>query len=120
MPYFDNSVRQAFFYPDDISFERIPIHIHDFSAIGLKEITQPYMASVYGGPIAAQEDEEGMLIPERGVYLLTSEIKPQDIKDISLTPMIVKGTVYIDSKPYSMAKRFYDFILSGFMKHSSF
>lgn len=124
MPYFDETIKGALFYPEDYSFRKIALDVKEFSHIGIKEMSQPYMASVYGGPIAAKEDEDGVLIPEKGVYLLTTEIGKEpslsDEQQKALSPIIIKGTIYMESKPYSLAKTFFDFILSGFMKHSSF
>jgi putative peptide zinc metalloprotease protein len=120
--YFEKN-EDAYFYPDDISFDRAVASVANVSPIGIEKLEQPYLASTYGGNIAikTKEGEEGKeLIPQKGLYAITAPAKNVESYYKKDFPLIIRGVMVLESKPYSLGKAFFDFIYSGFLKHSSF
>ncbi len=75
--------------------------IKDLQSVPLGYLEEPLLASVNGGEVPTRKDEQGRLVPEHGLYQVTIELKG----DIAMTdniPMILRGRVYCDSKPYAL------------------
>lgn len=111
------------FYPEDPSFQTQEAILENVSVVGVKTLDQPYLASIYGGKIAVREhnlDNEKSLVTQNGVYSIKATVIKKDTQENEAFNMIVRGTLVVDSKPYSIGKIFLDFIYSGFLKYSSF
>ncbi|PIR39538.1 MAG: hypothetical protein COV35_03235 [Alphaproteobacteria bacterium CG11_big_fil_rev_8_21_14_0_20_39_49] len=114
---------KASFYPEDISFKTVDASIYNVSPVGIERMEQPYLASVYGGEIAVttkQEEGREELVPQSGIYTITAFAQNDNLYSEKNFPMIIRGTMVLKSKPYSVGKSFFDFVYAGFLKHSSF
>lgn len=110
----------AVFYAEDPSFHSQDVYIKSISMVGRNSLSHPYLASLYGGKIAVRKDEEsGELVPEKGVYGLQGQVTDY-ASDADKLSLITRGTLVVDSKPYSIAGSAIDFIYASFLKHSSF
>ena len=91
----------AEFYPEASEYPIMKGVIKDLQSVPLGYLEEPLLASVNGGEVPTRKDEQGRLVPEHGLYQVTIELKG----DIAMTdniPMILRGRVYCDSKPYAL------------------
>ncbi len=117
--YFENN-SLAKFYAQDPSFGVQDIEVKSLSLIGKESLSHPYLASLYGGQIVVRKDEEtNELIPEKGVYGLQALVINY-IHDHGKINFITRGTLVMQSKPYSIGGAWIDFVYASFLKHSSF
>ena len=117
--YFENN-SLARFYAQDPSFGVQDVEVNSLSLIGKESLSHPYLASLYGGKIVVRKDEEtNELIPEKGVYGLQASVINY-VHDDGKLSFITRGTLVMQSKPYSIGGAWTDFIYASFLKHSSF
>lgn len=119
--YFEQK-KDAMFYPEGLTFKVTPVSVSSVSFVGVKELDQPYLASVYGGDILVKKQGDTgkeILVPEKGIYSIKASVKKVD-SDEKRFLLIVRGVMVLKSKRYSLSKSFFDFVYSGFLKHSSF
>lgn len=127
--YFDGS-KQVKFYKKGDAATVFDAEVYNVSSVGIEYLEFPYLASTYGGDINVREKsggpngQEKKLVPEKGIYSLKANVlkgkSSKNIDNRADVPMVVKGIMVAESKPHSMGKAFFDFIYSGFLKHSTF
>ena len=69
-------------------------------------LNEPLLASLNGGEIPARKDVNGELVPEHGQYQVTIEMNVESNRHA--VSHVLRGVVYSDSKPYSLAGYAYD------------
>lgn len=75
----------------------------------------PYLASIYGGPVAVRKDARGRLQAEQSVYRVELDVadRPEPLGQT------VTGQVQISGTPRSMASRMWDRVVAVAIRESN-
>ena len=80
-------------------------------------LERPYLASEFGGPLAARhEPESGALIPRKSLYRLRLQADP----DVAPPRHVVRGTLYLEGEAASLAGRVFRFAAGVLIRESGF
>ena len=105
----------AVFVPGDIGAPRVPARIAAIEETAIRTLADPELASLHGGAIATRAGPDQTIIPEVPVYR---------VKLVPATPVAprrtVTGTVIIDGKSASIARRAWQRIVSVVIRESGF
>ncbi len=107
---------RATVYPDDPGRAPIPAVVSAIATADLAELEDPWLASVYGGPIAVQPDAQDRLIPVEPVYRL--ELRPESPRPAPAQRL--SGQVRIAGTPESPAARLWRSAASVVIRESGF
>ncbi len=58
------------FVPEDPSISKFSVEIRDIAQAGAEKLEIPYLASIYGGAIAAERDEDSNVRPVNAAYIV--------------------------------------------------
>lgn len=103
------------FVPEDVLGKVIDIEVTEISSVNIHEIGRPYLASIYGGAIAVQQNADHKLEPTTSVFAVRLVPKSKT----SLT-QIQRGTAFINAKPRSFARRLFDGAAALIVRESGF
>lgn len=93
-----NSQSPVVLYPDLLELKAFECMQTEVETLALTELSSVHQASVYGGPIAVNPAEGGRLVPDQGIYRLTSTRCHST--DIVLREQL--ATAHLASEPYSL------------------
>ncbi|MCF7987462.1 MAG: HlyD family efflux transporter periplasmic adaptor subunit [Methylovulum sp.] len=103
------------FYPEGGDVATTPVQIITIDQTGTRQLSRAELASVYGGEIAAREDEQHHLIPEQAVYRVLLQTKaPLPNKTLS-----IRGRVSVETPPESLLKRLFRALVALLVRESS-
>lgn len=104
------------FYPDGGGIEPIPVSVKDIEVLGIKELSEPSLASLFGGGVAVRKNNKGQMIPAQATYRI--HLKPSG--PVDLLQRELRGTVNLDSSAESLAKRAYRRVMAVLIRESDF
>ena len=82
-------------------------------------LTYPHLASEFGGEIAVRRaPDTGDLVPEQGIYRIT--LTPTEENEEIHAPNVLRGTIFVETPPRSMAGRLAAFALAALIRESNF
>ena len=100
---------------DDPGRPPIAATVVEVEAVGEAHLDSPYLASVFGGPIAVREDDRGRLVPETAVYRVI--LAP----DAAGAPeRVVVGTARVEADPVSPIGRLWRTVAAVLIRESGF
>lgn len=103
------------FYPEGGDLATTPVQIIAIDQTGTRQLSRAELASIYGGEIAAREDEQHHLIPEQAVYRVLLQAKtPLPNKTLS-----IRGRVSVETPPESLLKRLFRTVIALLVRESS-
>lgn len=105
----------ARFYPDDPGRAPIAATVVEVEAVGEVHLDSPYLASVFGGPIAVREDDRGRLVPETAVYRVI--LAPDAV---GAPERVVVGTARVEADPVSPIGRLWRTVAAVLIRESGF
>jgi putative peptide zinc metalloprotease protein len=85
------------FVPDDAALESLNVWLEDINVAGERRLHNDYLASIYGGPIAVERDENGDLKPVTGIHAVRFAARAP------AGPKVLRGVVRLEGKPESLA-----------------
>lgn len=105
----------AVFYPEDPTIAAVDTTVSRIDWGNIKVFDLPYLASQYGGEIVVKQHQNGALVPLASVYAIR-------LNNISQTvpKREIRGSIHIQGKPRSFAKRAYEFAASVLIRESGF
>ncbi|MBL1142654.1 MAG: peptidase M50 [Proteobacteria bacterium] len=107
----------AKFIPDNPQLDSIWSYVEDVEFANLKTLDLPVLASVYGGKIPAQFDNNGELIPDKSIYRVRLKVSPVEKVNVENE---MRGVVHIQGEAESFIKRMYKIVVSVFIRESGF
>ncbi|PKR55655.1 HlyD family efflux transporter periplasmic adaptor subunit [Thalassospira marina] len=108
----------ARFYPEAGDYPVMDGVVRDVQSVPAEFLTEPMLASINGGEIPVREDVNGQLVPEHGQYQVMVEMPDQHgFGDIH---HVLRGVVYSQSKPYSLAGYAYDRVRALLSRETGF
>ncbi|WP_157879241.1 site-2 protease family protein [Pararhodospirillum photometricum] len=105
----------ARFHPDDALAPAIAARVKAVETVNRPVLDHALLASLQGGPLAAREDPQHRLIPERSIYRVLA--MPLD------TPpprQVQRGTLRVEGQPESLVARLWRGAVSVLIRESAF
>ena len=104
----------GWFYADDL--ERQPRYgkIQDLRHLDESQFTLNYLASLYSGPVAVRQDDQGKLTPESSIYRVTLEV--EDAGEV--WKQAVRGLVHVEGESRSVVRQLWEHIAAIFIRES--
>ncbi len=85
------------FYPDGLTTEPLPVQVTAMDRVGSSVLTQPLLASLFGGEIAVRYDETKQMVPLQAIYRLRfAPMQPQPPQ------RILRGRIHLAAAPESI------------------
>ena len=106
----------ARFIPLDLTRPSVGAHVTQIAEVDERELTVPYLASVYGGDIPVRKDDKGRLKPELSVYRVRLSLDEAATGPSQVLP----GHVQIEGQPSSVAKRAWGQVAATLVRESGF
>ena len=103
------------FIPEDAFADAIDIQVTDISTINLRELEQPYLASVFGGEVAVKKDASGKLTPTAALF----SVRCAPVETIAVSRK-TRGTLVIEAQARSFIGRWVDGVLALLIRESGF
>lgn len=107
----------AKFIPDNAQLDTIWGYVADIEQSNLNSLQLPLLASIYGGQVPVQFNDEQQLVPEKSAYKVRFSVSP--VEHIKVDK-VVRGVVHIEGKAESFLKRFYKMVASILIRESGF
>ena len=79
-------------------------------------LDEPYLASVYDGPLPVNRSDSGELISDTSLFRLHLLVQ----SGLSGVPHISRGTVLLDGEPESLLQRIWQFVSAVLVRESGF
>lgn len=98
----------ATFHPEADDRISVPLRVAEIARANTRQLREPYLTSVHGGPIAARPNKNSEFIPDRTIYRVT--LVPTEI-GLS-TRQVLRGTVTIRGAAVSFAERAWKALLA--------
>ncbi len=108
--------QKALFVPDDPTQPTVTADVREIRQIDEGNFTLPYLASVYGGPVAVREDQKGKLKPDASVYRIRLSLSGGTPSWMQVT----RGQLHIQGHPSSVLERAWNHALAVLIRESGF
>lgn len=87
----------GYFIPNIIEFPSVPLQVDHIKTIGLPELDEPLLTSIYGGPIAVKM-QQNAAVPETALFRLRlTALSPP-----GWPPLRLQGQVHLQATPQSL------------------
>ncbi|WP_051928680.1 HlyD family efflux transporter periplasmic adaptor subunit [Thermopetrobacter sp. TC1] len=97
---------KAWFIADDPTRARVPLVLTRIDAARREGRDIAYLASVHGGPVAAERDERGAIRLRRGMFPLRLRARMDGFPEkADLCPQACRGRVIVEAEPESLLVR---------------
>ena len=103
------------FVPEDGLRNSIDVEVSEISSVNIHHFDRLYLASVYGGDVAVRQNAAGTLSPIASVFAVRLSAK----SPLALT-RVERGTVVINARPRSFARRLFDGAAAILVRESGF
>lgn len=104
------------FFADEVDLPPIQVKLTAIDKVNADTLVEPYLASVYDGPVPVNETDSGELVSITSQYRLHLTLQNSPY----VPPQIIRGTVYLDGKPESLLHRIWLFVSAVIIRESSF
>ncbi len=104
--------QRVYFVPEDPLLASRQGRITDVAATGTRTIEIPYLASVYGGSVPSDRNDEGDIRPRSGRYLVKVALDGKPLTRVQ------RGTLHIAGRPESIAAMVWRRILQVLVRES--
>jgi putative peptide zinc metalloprotease protein len=84
------------FYPDGGARAPLRAHLVEVEGFALEQLDQPYVASLYNGPLDVRDGKDGALIPQRATYRLHLALEG------AARDRVLRGQLVMDAEARSM------------------
>lgn len=109
---------KGWFYPNDTLLDPIIVHVDSIDSASTRTLTEPYLASIFGGEIAVRESKDGTLIPETPVYRLL--LRPDSNLNLTAPSQVMTGSLRLEGESRSFIERFIGKATAILLSESSF
>jgi putative peptide zinc metalloprotease protein len=103
------------FIPQNAFADAVDVKVAEISKINLRELDQPYLASIFGGEVAVKKDAAGKLIPTSSFFA----VRCTPINQTALNRK-TRGTLVIQAQARSFVSRWLDITLALLIRESGF
>ncbi|MGH1419770.1 MAG: biotin/lipoyl-binding protein [Hyphomicrobiaceae bacterium] len=100
------------FIADDPLQPSRPVRLNEISYAGTQNLDIPYLASVYGGPVAVEEEDDNDLRPVRGSYVATFSTPVSNVK------YATRGVIHVEGIAESFASAVWRQVMRVFVRET--
>lgn len=104
------------FFPERLQSPSIEAQIAEIAPVNTAYLQEPYLASIYGGPIAVEADDKKRLIPVEGIYRIV--LKPT--QDLPAPQSVRRGIATAEGPGQSLAQSVFNKIYMVLLRESGF
>lgn len=104
------------FYPEIYEWPKLEATVTRIDSVSVKELGEPWLASIFEGGIPVREGEHKKLIPETSVYRVT--LGPRDMSD-DWRPLL-RGTIILNGTAQSLFSRAWKAVIAVLVRESGF
>lgn len=104
------------FYPDNLDVEPFPVVVKGIDPAHTPTLDEPYLASIFDGPIAVRPGEGGSLVSHETIYRVTLMAATKRPVPAQALP----GTALLDAVPESLLERAATLAAAVFIRESGF
>jgi putative peptide zinc metalloprotease protein len=105
----------ATFYAEADNRIEAQLHVVEVAGASAHTLPEPYLASVFGGPIAVRSPKQNELIPDRTIYRVVLAPNGE-----SVTPSrVLRGRVALSGEAVSIAARLWHTVLAVIIREAS-
>ena len=108
--------RDGRFYPDNIDQAPLDVLLISIDQVNASTLDEPYLASVYDGPVPVNRSDSGELVSDTSLFRLHLALQ----STLSGVPQITRGTVLLDGEPESLLQRIWRFVSAVLVRESGF
>ena len=105
------------FYPNHIESGVFDVEIVEIEESSNQALSQPWLASLYGGDVAVKKSREGKLESHESVYRVRLKVTS---KEFQHPPFMLRGSVKLDAERRSIIGRFFRGAMYVLIRESSF
>jgi putative peptide zinc metalloprotease protein len=104
------------FYPDNLDQEPLDVQLVSIDQVNSRSLDEPYLASVYDGPLPVNRSESGELVSDSSLFRLHLALQ----SPLSGVTQITRGTVFLEGEPESVLGRIWQFVIAVLVRESGF
>jgi len=104
------------FFPDNIDYEPLDVQLISIDQMSTSSLDEPYLASVYGGPLSVNRTENGELASNASLFRLNLALQ----SPLSGLPQVLHGTAFLEGEPESLLQRIWHFVSAVTIRESGF
>ena len=108
--------RDGRFYPDNLDQEPLDVRLIAIDQVNASSLDEPYLASVYDGPLPVNRTDSGELVSDTSLFRLHLALQ----STLSGVPQITRGSVLLDGEPESLLQRIWRFVSAVLVRESGF
>lgn len=108
----------GYFEPENVNFSSLDVVIEKIDNANTQVLETFYLASIYGGDIAVNQDKEEGLVPDEAVYRVI--LNPVDDTLPKIPDQIWRGTVTLYGESQSLAYRLWKVVAAVLIRESGF
>jgi len=104
------------FYPDNLDQEPLDVRLVSIDQVNASTLDEPYLASVYDGPLPVNRTDSGELVSDTSLFRLHLVLQ----SPLSGVPQITRGTVMLDGEPESLLQWIWQIVSAVLVRESGF
>ena len=108
--------RDGRFYPDNLDQDPLDVRLMSIDQVNASSLEEPYLASVYDGPVPVNRADSGELVSNSSLFRLHLALQ----STLSGVPQITRGSVLLDGEPESLLQRIWRFVSAVLVRESGF
>ena len=108
--------RDGRFYPDNLDQEPLDVRLVSIDQVNASTLDEPYLASVYDGPLPVNRTDSGELVSDTSLFRLHLVLQ----SPLSGVPQITRGTVMLDGEPESLLQWIWQIVSAVLVRESGF
>ncbi|MCG6900431.1 MAG: biotin/lipoyl-binding protein [Gammaproteobacteria bacterium] len=108
--------RSGRFFPDNLDQEPLDVQLVSIDQVNSSSLDEPYLASVYDGPLPVNRTEKGELVSDSSLFRLHLALQ----SPLSGVTQISRGTVFLEGEAESLLGRAWQFVSAVLVRESGF
>ena len=108
--------QDARFIPHDLTRPARAARVTEIRDVDEQDFSVPYLASIYGGDVAARKDAQGRVLAEQSIY----RVELETLEGSEPVGQTMTGLVHVTGKPQSLAGRVWDRFAALMIRESGF
>lgn len=108
--------RDGRFYPDNLDQDALNVQLASIDQVNASTLDEPYLASVYDGPVPVNRADNGELVSDTSLFRLHLTLH-SPLADVH---QVTRGTVILEGKPESLLQRIWQFVSAVLVRESGF
>ena len=104
------------FYPDNLDQDALDVQLVSIDQVNASTLDEPYLASVYDGPVPVNRADNGELVSDASLFRLHLTLQ----SPLTGVHQVTRGTVILEGEPESLLQRIWQFVSAVLIRESGF